>query len=274
MELQNARPSCKDNLRLNRLSHVLYIHVLDNHNLNVTDSNWVSCIIHLSWAPNKDIPLRGYVCIVLISAQLCLTFCDSRLLCPWDFWGKDTRVDLADLPNSGFESGILRLLHWQADPLPLNHLGNIYVDIRVKHTHNVPWYVKTASSDNCWDNYVFIEINTSSDNCWDNCVFIEINRDVQIYTHPFIQMCTHAHSRSFNFMELLPSATGIVFRMNELSGGRLTGRPLLYLIKIWFSCPLQWPFVIKTATTNNMFFSFLSLEKLQWEFEYTVKNAT
>ena len=51
---------------------------------------------------------------------------DPRLLCPWDFPGKNTGVGC-----HFFLQGILStqglnpsLLHWQADSLPLSHLGS------------------------------------------------------------------------------------------------------------------------------------------------------
>ena len=48
----------------------------------------------------------------------------TRLLCPWDFPSKNTGVGchflLQEIPNQ--ESG--SLCHWQADSLPLCHLGS------------------------------------------------------------------------------------------------------------------------------------------------------
>ena len=50
----------------------------------------------------------------------------ARLLCPWDFPGKNTGVGCHFLlqeivPTQGSN---LHLLHWQADSLPLNHQGS------------------------------------------------------------------------------------------------------------------------------------------------------
>ena len=64
-------------------------------------------------------------------AQSCLTLqphglWPARLFCPWDFPGKNTGVGCHFLlqgifPTQGLN---LRLLHWQADSLPLSHQGN------------------------------------------------------------------------------------------------------------------------------------------------------
>ena len=75
----------------------------------------------------KSLFLTG--CLV---AKLFPTFCDpqgleaTRLLCPWDFPGKNTRVGChfflqGTLPT---QKSNLHLLHWQADSLPLSHLGS------------------------------------------------------------------------------------------------------------------------------------------------------
>ena len=51
------------------------------------------------------------------------------LLCPWDFPGKDTGMSCHALlqgifSTQGSNPCLLCLLHWQADSLPLQHLGN------------------------------------------------------------------------------------------------------------------------------------------------------
>ena len=53
----------------------------------------------------------------------------ARLLCPWDFPGKNTRVGCHALlqgifPTQGLNPHLLGLLHWQVDSLPLSHLGS------------------------------------------------------------------------------------------------------------------------------------------------------
>ena len=54
-----------------------------------------------------------------------------RLLCPWDFPGKDTRMGCHFLPQGifltqGSNMCLLHLLHWHANSLPLSHQGNPY----------------------------------------------------------------------------------------------------------------------------------------------------
>ena len=53
----------------------------------------------------------------------------TRLLCPWDFPGRNTGVGCRFLLQGIFSTqrltpGLLHLLHWQADSLPLSHLGS------------------------------------------------------------------------------------------------------------------------------------------------------
>ena len=50
----------------------------------------------------------------------------ARLLCPWDFPGKNTRMGCHFLLQGIFLTPGLnpRLLHWQADSLPVSHLGS------------------------------------------------------------------------------------------------------------------------------------------------------
>ena len=72
--------------------------------------------------------------IVSKSLQSSLTLCDpidlwlTRLLCPWDSPDKNTAVGCHALlqgivPTQGLKPHLLRLLHWQADSLPLAPLG-------------------------------------------------------------------------------------------------------------------------------------------------------
>ena len=53
----------------------------------------------------------------------------DRVLCPWNFLGKNTGVGChflfrGNYLTQGSNLGLLCLLHWQADSLPLCHLGN------------------------------------------------------------------------------------------------------------------------------------------------------
>ena len=73
-----------------------------------------------------------HACSVL---QSCPTLCDphrlepARLLCPWNFPGKNTGVGCHFLLQGifltqGSDLCLLHLLHWQADSLPVSHLGS------------------------------------------------------------------------------------------------------------------------------------------------------
>ena len=53
----------------------------------------------------------------------------TRILCPWDSPGKNAGEGCHFLlqgifPTQGSNPHLLRLLHWQADSLPLSHLGS------------------------------------------------------------------------------------------------------------------------------------------------------
>ena len=64
----------------------------------------------------------------------------ARLLCPWNYPGKSSGVGCHFLlygifPTQGSNLHLLRLLHWQADSLPLSRLGGYskrYHDCRGK----------------------------------------------------------------------------------------------------------------------------------------------
>jgi len=80
-----------------------------------------------------------FVCVyaVCLVTKLCPILCNPidcslpRLLCPWDFPGKNTGVGCHFLlqgifPTWALNPCLLRLLHWQADSLPLYYL-HVYV---------------------------------------------------------------------------------------------------------------------------------------------------
>ena len=89
-------------------------------------------------------PRKPFICYCLVT-QLCLTVCNpilqfARLLCPWDSPGKNTGVGCHALLQGIFwTQGLnLGLLHWQADSLPLSHLGCL------RHCYCVKWQVYQA----------------------------------------------------------------------------------------------------------------------------------
>ena len=60
----------------------------------------------------------------------------TGLLCPWKFPGKNIGVGCLFLlqgifPNQGLNMCLLWLLHWQADSLPLSHLGSPYICVHI-----------------------------------------------------------------------------------------------------------------------------------------------
>ena len=115
-----------------------------------------SFIIHLSAdvAPiflqvrskGREVKLLSFCCVAekcLVSRpffqkHVCSVVSDSlhphgmqpaRLLCPWNSPGKNTRVGYHSLvqeifPTQGSNLHLLHLLPWQADSLPLSHLGS------------------------------------------------------------------------------------------------------------------------------------------------------
>ena len=53
----------------------------------------------------------------------------AKLLCPWDFPGKNTRMGCRFIIQGifltqGSNPSLLNLLHWRVDTLPLSHLGS------------------------------------------------------------------------------------------------------------------------------------------------------
>ena len=73
-------------------------------------------------------------CLVAKSCLTLLQPCGpqpARLLCPWDFPGKNTGVDFHFLLQGIFltQGSSLRLLHWQVDSVPPSHQGNTQLNI-------------------------------------------------------------------------------------------------------------------------------------------------
>ena len=79
---------------------------------------------------------KRHDCCSCLVAQSCLTLSVTpwtvacQLLCPWDFPGKNTGVGCHFLLQGifltkGSNPHLLSLLYWQADSLPLYHLGSL-----------------------------------------------------------------------------------------------------------------------------------------------------
>ena len=65
-------------------------------------------------------------------------------LCPWDSPGKNTGVGCHFLLQGIFRTQGLnpRLLHWQADFLPLSHLGSLSVRVLYAYLCFIPYIYK------------------------------------------------------------------------------------------------------------------------------------
>ena len=77
--------------------------------------------------PSTSASPQGVRALSLRHVQLCNPMnCSSPDSCLWDFPGKNTGVGCHFLLQGIFltQGSNPRLLHWQADPLPLSHLGS------------------------------------------------------------------------------------------------------------------------------------------------------
>ena len=98
---------------------------------------------------NKTEP-QGCVCV-------CSVMSDSlgphglqvtRLFCPWDFPGKNTRVGCHFLlqrifPTQGLNPSLWHLLHWQANSLPL---ASLWENVKYFNIYLIKSYKKKAES--------------------------------------------------------------------------------------------------------------------------------
>ena len=77
---------------------------------------------------------RVCVCVYLLSHVRISVTHRPRILCSWNFPGKNTGPHCHFLLQGifltqGSNSGLLHLLHWQVDSLPLHHLGSLKIMI-------------------------------------------------------------------------------------------------------------------------------------------------
>ena len=104
---------------------------------------YLLCLLHwqagfFNTSTTKEAHKR-YVCTCAESLQSCPTLCDpmtepARLFYPKDSPGKNTGVGCHDLLQGIFPTSRLNLnlQHWQADCLPLNHLGReLVVELQI-----------------------------------------------------------------------------------------------------------------------------------------------
>ena len=115
--------------------------------------------------------IHAHACV-----QSCQTLCDptdcdpmNRLLCPWDFPGKNIGVGCSfllqgDLPTQGLNPRFLCLLHGQVDSLPLSHLGSSVLFIKnTQSSWGSSWGTGMFESTQIW----YLESRISRDLCPD-----------------------------------------------------------------------------------------------------------
>ena len=114
-----------------------------------------------------------YVCSV---TQSCLTLCspmEQRLLCPWDFPGKNAEVGCHFLLQDIFptQGSNLRLLLWQGDSLPLSHLGSpqkliINMNYFYKVFLGLRWlFGKSKNTQIVFFSFVWLQNSSESHSC-------------------------------------------------------------------------------------------------------------
>ena len=79
---------------------------------------------------------RAHVCSIVSGSLQFHELQPTRLLCPWNFPDKNTRVGCHFLLQGVFLIQALNphlppLLHWQVDSLPLYHLESVYICVYV-----------------------------------------------------------------------------------------------------------------------------------------------
>ena len=92
---------------------------------------------------------------------------DSRLLCPWDFPGKNTRVGFHFFLQGIFltQGSKPHLLHWQADSLPLSYQGSPSLSLTSsKSTILICFYLPRVSS--VLINGHYLSSGPSFNYCW------------------------------------------------------------------------------------------------------------
>ena len=87
----------------------------------------------------KNSLARSYWCCCLITKS-CLTLSDTRLLCSWDFSGKNIGVGYHFLLQGIFltQGSNQCLLYWQVDSLPLSHQGSPVLYFKTKQKAGWP----------------------------------------------------------------------------------------------------------------------------------------
>ena len=114
---------------------------------------------HLSWMQARMDQHIPCCCWCGFVAQSCPTLLQphglwpARLLCPWDFPGKNTGVGCHSLLQGIFstQGSNLCLLYWQADSLPLSHQGS--------QEHFISYSKENSHNSGAWSKYPFYGVN-------------------------------------------------------------------------------------------------------------------
>ena len=89
---------------------------------------------------NRILHACVHSCSVVPNSSVTHGLQPTRLLCPWNFLGKNTGVGCHFLlqgifPTQGSNQRLLHLLLWRADSLPLRHLGSLYSRVWIPKYH-------------------------------------------------------------------------------------------------------------------------------------------
>jgi len=121
----------------------------------------------------------------------------AHWLCPWNFPGKNTRLGCHFLfqgifLTQGSNLYLLCLLHWQADSLPLGHLGSrMYILCVCIHTHT-----HTHTHTCAYINFILFILY----NIYNNMVYIYKFCTYKIYlliAFEYTHTHTHTHTRTY-----------------------------------------------------------------------------
>ena len=103
--------------------------------------HWQVDSLPLSQKQSSDNSYGPSECSVVSNSFCLYGLWPTRVLCPWNFPDKNARVGCHFLLQGIFLTQGLNphLLHWQADSLPLSHLGSLII-VRGSLNTNTPIY--------------------------------------------------------------------------------------------------------------------------------------
>ena len=112
----------------------------------IRTKSWQRCLPCVSFLLHKGGYVHVCACSVVSDSLQPCGLKPGRLLCPWDFPGKNTGVHVHFLlqgifPAQGLNLCLVHLLHWQWILLPLCHLGSTQRRLRSSlFSMEVFWY--------------------------------------------------------------------------------------------------------------------------------------